>query len=180
MTRLHYSIADEVEHLAGDPIYLRNDHAFDFLPADAAAVRQHAGKLGTTSVVLDTLQLDVGIETGLCLWVHGYSPTTGWNLRSVVPPPSQAGGLRCSAEDGLRQGVSIRAMVGKPSVYFDTSSGWFCAAATQAWPRVDGERAVQIATDTLALVSPDELLALFVRPRNWQDLAQMFRKNKCG
>ncbi len=174
MNRLHFSVVEGMQPLSGEAVYVRGDHAFDFRPAYAAVARQRAGELGTAAIALDTLQLEVGVETGLCLWVSGYSPVTGWMSRAVVAPPVQHGGLQCNVDGGLQRGVSVRAMVGQPTRYFDPSTGWFCATTTEAWLSA-GEGAVEVATDTIVLVGEDQLLAIFVRPSNWHELAQTFQ-----
>jgi hypothetical protein len=174
MSRLHYSIVESILPLSGEAVYVHGDHAFNFRPADSAAARQRAGELGTAAITLDTLQVEVGVETGLCLWVSGYSPVTGWLSKAVVAPPIQPGGLQCTADGGLQRGISVRAMDGEPTRYFDPSTGWFCAATTEVWLST-GERAVEVATDTIVLVGEDQLLAIFVRPSNWHELAQGFQ-----
>jgi hypothetical protein len=172
MSILHYAVVPELGPLVGEPIYVSGDHAFNFRPADSDAVGERAGQLGTTSVVLDTLQLEVGVETGQCLWVWGYSPVTGWAKRTLLVPSVEPGGVRCSTGAGLQRGVSMAAIDGAYR-YFDPSSGWFCTAATDTWLDL-GARALEIATGTILLLTDDDLMAVFVRPANWQELSPLF------
>ncbi len=91
MRQLHLSIVGHMQPLAGEAIYLRHDHAFRFKVAVPDAARERTGTMGTAAIALDTLEVEVGVETGLCLWLAGYSPVTGWRQRAVTPPASEAG-----------------------------------------------------------------------------------------
>jgi hypothetical protein len=154
-------------------VYVSRDHAFDFLPADTAIAAEREGTQGRASIVLDTLQVEVSVETGLCLWVSGYCPTTGWSSSAVEVPSIEPGGLSSLAEGGLRPGVGVRATDGVPKRWFDPSTGWFCATG-RGDLNLDAKHALEIATDTIITVSDNRLIAVFVRPRNWKDLSHLF------
>jgi hypothetical protein len=149
----------------GVPYYDIASHALDFRAEESAP------QIGThSSVALGTVQLEVAVKDGRCLWLWGYCPTTSWHYRAVAIPTLDERGLEAVADVDMVPAVSI-AM--GPKVWpttFDLDTGWLRLERT-------GERAaeacaVEFATDSAAVLSDaGELLAVLVRPQNWELLA---------
>ncbi len=152
--------------LKGLPIYVVADHAFNFeAPIDSQALAV-VGDAGTTSLVLDTLQVEVSIRTRRCLWLWGYSPRNSW-VRGRIPEPTANEGAAEVVGVQLNRGVAIRvAPDGGVRKVFDQATGWF-GAFTGA---TAGAQAVRISTDTVLLVADAMLTAVLVRPANWREL----------
>ncbi len=154
------------EPIAGEPVYVTEDHAFSFNPKVSPHALEIVGDAGTTSLALGTLQLEVSIRTRRCLWLWGYSPQTGWARARVEAPPAEEGGVQVLDAD-LLSGVAIRAASDDAiSRVFDRDSGWF-ALLTSSEPK---GKAVLLATDTVVLVDAGKLAAVYVRPKNWREL----------
>jgi hypothetical protein len=62
--------------LQGELFYNRSEQSFDFVSMSRSGVRRRMGDLGPTSVLIGTLQIEIGVETGTLLYVWGYHPET--------------------------------------------------------------------------------------------------------
>jgi hypothetical protein len=150
--------------------YVFGDYAFDF-QMDVAEQEERCGTQRTTSFVVDTLQLEVAVDTSLCRFIWGYCPIGKWECCSLSPPTTHHGSLRASYQKPLVSGVSIglEKMV-PPTAWFDPESGWFCMGNK----RDDAEaEAVEFATGCLAVVVSGRLSSLWMKPENYKDVAEM-------
>jgi hypothetical protein len=152
--------------LKGRPIYVVADHAFDFeAPIDSQAL-VIIGDAGTTSLALDTLQVEVSIRTRRCLWLWGYSPRKRWVVGRIPEPTANEGAVEVVGAQ-LTRGASLRVSPdGEVREVFDRSTGWFgvFAATTSVG------QGVRVSTDTILLVTDAALIAVLVRPANWREL----------
>jgi hypothetical protein len=57
--------------LAGQLLYRANEYSFDFEFESKDEALFRAGDKGTTSLLVGTLQIEIGIETGAALYVWG-------------------------------------------------------------------------------------------------------------
>jgi hypothetical protein len=64
--------------LKGKHVYRREDYAFDFLPASIEQLRCGIGDLGTASLTIHELQIEMDVETGRLVYVWGYCPWFSW------------------------------------------------------------------------------------------------------
>jgi|ERR671937_189313 hypothetical protein len=120
---------------------------------------------------MDTLQIDVSVETRLLLSVWGYAPKEGWTFRALPQPRFAPGGLRVKEGAELIAGVSIRNLGPETEFIFDPTSGWFCAKSRQFDLGNSGNsETVLFASDTCGLILDGYLEALFIRPENWTNL----------
>jgi hypothetical protein len=152
--------------LEGLPTFVERDHAFNFKPA----LREPRGR---TSLAFGTLQIEVSVETGRLLYVWGYAPVSGWRRDRVVTPEIVAGSVQVMDMQLIR-GVSV-GVVKDPIKVFDPETGWFCASVPALQNSDRTVNGIEFATDTIAVVHGDELMAVMVRPANWRDLASRVR-----
>lgn len=171
MKILSFEILSDAPSVSGSPRYVVDDHAFDFqMDLDQETQR---GEGGTTSFVLDTLQLEVAVGSSLCLYIWGYSPMIKWRGASLSPLIAQPGSLRATCDTPLVCGVAIGLEELLPAnAWFDTNSGWFCMGNKEI---TSGAEAVEFATCCLAVVVGRQLSSLWIRPENWKEVAETFR-----
>ncbi|MGH2750227.1 MAG: hypothetical protein ACRDK3_05050 [Actinomycetota bacterium] len=147
--------------LAGLLAYIREDHAFDFRPLDPDGLTRAAGGKGTTSLLVGSLQIEVGVETGRFLYVWGYHPMETWKEAEVLIPQAQPGQISTASLD-LKPGVSEALVeVGEWSTVLDPATGWVQLGSDQP---LEPESAIEFAQDVVAGVSEDRLLGLWLRP----------------
>jgi len=152
----------------GRPAYVLGDHAFKFEALTRPDVLEVVGDAGTTSLALNTLQLEVSLRSRRCLWLWGYSPRTRW-ISGEIPNPEAEDGSAEVLGVQLARGVSIRVPGAPFREVFDTVSGWFGVFATT---KAEG-RGVRIATDTVLLVADGLLSGLLVKPANWREIGNL-------
>ncbi len=172
METLRFEILGSPLPVSGLLRYVSEDYAFNFRMGVSEQERQ--GKEGTTSFVVDTLQLEVAVDSSLCLYIWGYCPMGRWEQSSLSPPNARPGSLRASHDKPLIPGVAVglESMV-PPNAWFDPDSGWFCMGNKNVAP--DAE-AVEFATGCLAVVVHGRLSSLWIKPENCKDVAEMFLK----
>lgn len=153
--------------LRGRPFYSVRDHAFDFEVVPSKEIKSITEE-GSTSFVIDTLQLEVAIGSLLCLYVWGYSPVNGWTCTTLSKPTVLPGSLTALCPEPLVRGVSIGLEDSMHSTsWFDPKSGWFCIGEREHDRNAKG---VEFATDSIAMTCHGRLSSLWVRPDNWRDL----------
>ncbi len=156
----------------GHAYYVVDDHAFNFR-LDTNEQKDRKGVGGTTSFVVDTLQLEVAVDSSLCLYVWGYCPLGKWKQSSLTPPSASLGGLRVRYDKPLVPGVSIGLEDMVPTqARFDPCSGWFCMGDDRNVPNA---QAIEFATGCIAVIGADGRLAsIWVKPENWKEVASKF------
>ncbi|MEV5302942.1 hypothetical protein [Amycolatopsis methanolica] len=110
--------------LSGALRYSRADRAFAFRLRDRGELESLVGRGGVTSLVADTLQLEVAVETGRALFVWGYWPAESWRPERLELPDS-VGGRVTVAVDGppLEEGVSVAITGTGWETLFDQEAG---------------------------------------------------------
>lgn len=168
---LHFEILSSPSYVCGRPRYVSEDYAFSF-QMNPGEQERWQGKQGTTSFVVDTVQLEVAIDTSLCLYIWGYCPMGRWERTSLSPPGARRGSLRASHDKPLVPAVSIglEHMIAT-TAWFDPDSGWFCMGNKEIASEV---QAVEFATGCVAVIADGRLSSLWVRPENWKEVAGRF------
>lgn len=167
MSRLVFDVIMGRAAVGGRPHYVVEDYAFNFTlsPGELGGSGE---RLASTSFVIGTIQLEVGIASLVCLYVWGYCPVMSWTRRTLTPPIAETGSLKAVPEQPLIPGISIRLEETMPAtVWFNAASGWVCVSNPEVGP---GSQAVEFATDTIAVLADRRLQALWVRPENWKEL----------
>jgi hypothetical protein len=175
MDALRFEILPGFSPVRGHPRYVKEDYAFDF-QMDGGEKESRKGTQGTTSFVVDTLQLEVAVDSSLCLYIWGYCPTGRWKRSPLSPPMAQPGSLRAIHDAPLVPGVSVGLEEMIPvTAWFDPASGWFCMGNNES---PAGVQAVEFATGCLAVVlAVGRLSSLWVKPENWKEMAGQFTKS---
>jgi hypothetical protein len=163
---MRFYVVPEIEPLRGKLTYSYDEYSFDFECRSQVELRHRAGHMGETSIAIGTLQIEVGIETGLLLYVWGYHPHTSWTEGAVAHPKSlTAGGLRVELETPLLPGVSV-GLNGDTewTTIFDPATGWIRMGVGTS----DGPLVVEIADGVIAVLRNDKLEALRLRPSGFE------------
>jgi hypothetical protein len=148
--------------LQGELFFSRSEQSFDFESMSRSGVRRRMGDLGTTSVLVGTLQIEIGIETGTLLYVWGYHPETAWKQARLSTPTAQPGMVSISFEEPPERGVSIGLVeVNEWPTAYDHATGWICIG--DPTPGRDAEW-VEFATNTVVVLAEGELRALWLKP----------------
>ncbi len=148
--------------LKGQLVYRAYEYSFDFQVGSQQELARRAGSKGTTSLLIGTLQIEIGIETGAALFVWGlHSHSSRWRLDSLSRPPAQSGCVKVVLNGELTRGVSQElAEVGAWQTTYDPNTGWVCISSNEH----DAERYVEFAEDTIAGLLNDELVSVWLRP----------------
>lgn len=105
METLRFEILTSPLSVRGCLRYVREDYAFNFRMD--VGEQERFGKGSTTSFVVNTLQLEVAVDSSLCLYVWGYCPMGRWEQSLLSPPIGQTGSLRASHGKPLEHGVAV-------------------------------------------------------------------------
>ena len=147
-----------LEFREGTPVegileYRARDYAFAFLPSDPAALRTLVGDQGTTSLVFGSVQVEVSVDSGRCLFAWGYSPRQGWRPGSISGLPDVRSGACFTSGVLLRPGVSI-GVIGSTDILVshDAESGKVWLRSKNGEP---AKTAVEIAEGVAVLIAAD-------------------------
>lgn len=156
-----FIVSPEEGLLPGILIYVQQDHAFDFQPAAPDELSRAAGGKGTASLLVGSLQIEVGVESGRFLFVWGYHPMATWREAQLHAPVACPGAI-VLANSNLEHGISQPLTeVGEWTTVYDRQSGWVrLGPASEAAV----EKTIQFAEDTLCELSEGKLVSLWLRP----------------
>lgn len=152
--------------LKGQLVYRAYEYSFDFQVGSQQELASRAGSKGTTSLLIGTLQIEIGIETGAALFVWGlHSHSAQWRRDSLSRPSAQPGCVKAVFDEEPIMGVSKGlAEVGEWQTTYDPKSGWVCVSSNEH----DGDESyVEFAEDTIAGLLNDELVSVWLCP-SWQ------------
>lgn len=148
--------------LDGKLVYRESEYSLDFEPDQGFISHDIAGQQGTTSIMIDTLQIEVALETRRLLYVWGYFPAVRWERATVLPISAAQGCVRIRTGAQLIIGVTLA--LGAAEDWrreYDATSGWLsihCATPTEH------DRAVEFATGCVAVLREERLIALWLHP----------------
>jgi hypothetical protein len=149
--------------LDGTLHYVEAEYSFRFDVAEPQERLDRAGNAGITSLSVGTLQVEVGVETGIALYVWGLHPSGRWQEDQFGAPHPQPGIARVSDPQGLRRGVSIEiAPVGSWSTFCDPGTGWVWVTADAG--NRENEIQVLIADGTALGFRDGRLSSIWLRP----------------
>jgi hypothetical protein len=142
------------------------EHSLEFVPDLPRELAAREGSWGVTSVVIDTVQIEIGIEQGNVLYVWGFlGPVEFLNRRQITlaPPLSHPVGLRVADDAGeFIPGVSIGLDWDRAwPVGYDPRSGWICIGKPNVMATND---CIEFASNSIAVIEKGELQALWLRP----------------
>lgn len=148
--------------LEGALSYIESDHAFNFTPSSRQALLSRVGDLGTTSLSIGTLQIEVAVQTGIVLFVWGYLPKPHWKAGTVKVGTAVPGVVRVVDSPVLESGVSVDlASRSNPAITYDHNTGWIRVSA-QTGSSMEDE--ILVATSTVLCLSHSELDSVLLHP----------------
>ncbi|MFE9882715.1 hypothetical protein [Streptomyces sp. NPDC005784] len=120
----HKFTAEAANPLAGTLRYSESDRGFNFQLRNFDELAGLVGERGSTSLVADTLQLEVAVDTGCALYVWGYLPKESWRRADLKLPSSVSGRVTVELDDPpLEEGISVSIARSNWEVLFDEGSG---------------------------------------------------------
>jgi hypothetical protein len=159
-------MADVMTRERGDALegaleYDAAEHSFRFTPASPVDLAERAGAGGRTSLSIGTLQLEVGVATGIVLFAWGLHPRAAWQERAVGSPRAEPGVVRVSCREHLERGVAVSlAEVGRWATSYDVGTGWVRVAPAEE----PDEAQVLIASNTVLGLRQGQLSSVWLRP----------------
>lgn len=155
--------------LQGELVYRASEHSFDFKARSNSELAQRIGTKGTTSLLIGTLQIEVGIEVGAALFVWGlHSHISQWRRGQLSAVSATRGGIRVIFDEEPAIGVSqALAEVAEWHTVFDPDTGWIRISSNQD---DSAERYIEFAENTIAGISDERLISLRLRP-TWSEIA---------
>lgn len=163
---MRFTVTDEWPTLKGRLVYHTDEYAFDFEPESIKEVERRTGGQGTTSILIGTLQIEVGIATGMALFVWGYHPHLAWNQNHLPSLRVVPGGVKVSTGGHLQKGVSVPIFnVGEWQTTHDPDTGWICVGDYTASERCSS---IEFATNTIAVIEGNLLRAIWLRPTSFE------------
>lgn len=155
-------ISQEWGSLGGQLVYRASEYSFDFEPKSRAEVARRAGREGTTSILIGTLQIEMGIETGIALFVWGLHPHAAWSRGHLPRITPRAGGVKMLLDEEPAVGISQSlAEVGEWLTTYDPNTGWLCVSSKQ---ERQADEYVEFADNVVAGITDERLLSLWLRP----------------
>ncbi|MET7486613.1 hypothetical protein [Streptomyces sp. NPDC005538] len=146
--------------LEGVLAYSEAEHGFSFSARSGDSLSERLGTQGVTSVVIDTLQLEVDIESREVLFAWGYFPNVRGVMSESNSPQITPGRVFLSSDDPLEPGVSYEVPGDGWRVSYDPSSGWITI-------ELDGSadaKFVQIASGTVLGIDSGDLVSVRLNP----------------
>ena len=140
--------------------YIRSEHSFMYQVADRSGLAVETGDQGVTSLVIDTLQLEVGVEHGRLLFAWGYHPMGGWSKAELTEPECASGQVSVRSEEPLLPGVSVPVSGDAWVTQFDPAS-----QLVRVSPAVGAsDRCVRIAQGVALGLTGSRLTEVWLRP----------------
>jgi hypothetical protein len=156
------SFVEPAEPLPGTLLYDAAEYSFRFEPGSPVDLAERMGGSGATSLSIGTLQIEVGVASGLVLFAWGLHPRSQWRSGMLSLPNPQPGLVRVTCPEGLRHGVAIGlAEVGAWSTLHDPRSGWIQVARDSASP--DGEQ-ILVAAGTVLGLREGSIASVWLQP----------------
>lgn len=149
------------EPFRGALTYSASEYSIDFDPPYGATANWKIGDEGVTSLVIETLQLEVDIASRRLLHAWGMFPSISWENDRLYVPTFTPGGVYVENCE-LLPGVSIA--LGRNlhwSKVYDPGSGWVRVAN-----RIDvtPDRKIEIADGIGLTFQGADLVAVWLRP----------------
>jgi hypothetical protein len=155
-------IHERGNELDGHLVYDESQYSFRFdiySPVDAL---ERSGDAGQASLMVGTLQVEVGVETGELLYAWGLHPRSRWTEGRLKSPFASPGVIRIIKASELQRGVGMSvAGVGEWCTVYDSTTGWLCISPDDPPP---DQVQVRIATDTVLGIQDMHLNSIWLRP----------------
>jgi len=152
---------DDDTPLDGVLRYVDSEYSFNFDVGSPVDLSRRAGESGVTSILIGTLQIEVGVASKRALYVGGLHPRSRWAPAELAAPRVSASAAFLDPDRPFAAGVSVAvAPVGAWSTRFDAGSGWIRVA-----PDATADDAVaQIAAGILLGERDGQLHSIWLQP----------------
>jgi|SRR5216683_1384098 len=141
--------------------YVDSEHSFDFEVGSPADLTRRAGESGVTSVLIGTLQVEVGVASRRALYVWGLHPRIRWAPAQLMPPRVEPRAAFFDPDRPFAPGASVAvAPVGAWFTEFDAGNGWVRVASDA----VADDEVAQIAEGVLLGGRAGELHSIWLQP----------------
>jgi hypothetical protein len=159
---VRFAINSLFKPIGGRVVYREHEHSFDFEAAPGQNLELMYGSKGTASIAIGTLQIEVAIETGACLYVWGLHPKEKWNIGTLPIIQAKRSCISLLPDVDMHPGISENlADVGEWFTTHDLRSGWLCISQE---PIRHSEHCFEFCDDTVAGLDDDKLVSLWLRP----------------
>lgn len=163
MRSVQFSVVLDRSPLVGLAVYRRGEYSFDFLAGSPVDVSDRVGNGGVASLTIDTLQIELAVESGQLLFAWGYEYFGRWKDGQLGWPDWAEAEVSARDiepwESGM--GYTVGATPEWSSV-FDADSGWVRFFDQRVAP-ADEDRYL-IASDTVVGLVESSLSSLWLRP----------------
>lgn len=156
---MKFSIQDG-SPLEGVLTYDESEYGFSFSAQSGEPLSERLGSEGSTSVLIDTLQLEVDIESRGVLFVWGYFPNIRSEVTELGAPICFPGRVFISSDHSFQPGVSVEVPGKEWRVSYDPSSGWVAIRLKGAV----NAKFVQIASGIVLGVEAGNLVSVWLDP----------------
>jgi hypothetical protein len=146
--------------IEGDLFYVQDELSIDFRPDPDFNFTPVVGSRGNTSLLLDTLQIEVSAEYRTALFVWGYWPNINWTDGKVDPHIAEEGTLIFDDFLDLEIGISQELSLDNWITQYDKTTGWIRVSEKKPI----NEDLVRIATNTLLGISEGVLSSIMLKP----------------
>jgi hypothetical protein len=143
--------------------YVDDAHAFEFESANPELEIERGGEYGEASLVLGTVQLHFGVETGQVVYADGYCPRQSWRERTLTPPSALTGTVRVELDEDPKPGIGYRqGGIPRPLIAHDPANGWV-RLGTDDEPSQSASY-IEVATSTVLEIQDGHLRGLWLHP----------------
>ncbi|KOX30065.1 hypothetical protein ADK67_09870 [Saccharothrix sp. NRRL B-16348] len=140
--------------------YDESEYGFSFSASSDEPLSERLGSEGVASVLIGTLQLEVGIESREVLFAWGYFPNVRGVTAELGAPDFIAGRVFISSDHAFEPGVSFEVPGDGLRVSYDPSSGWVALRLKDA---LDA-KFVQIASGVVLGIDTGYLVSVWLHP----------------
>lgn len=151
--------------LKGQLIYVRADASFDFEQADPTEHQSRIQMGVATPILIGTLQIEIGIDTGLAVYIWGYYPDVRWRIEALhdISGLVSPGTFEVKVDEGLYVGEAVRYVeINEWPTSYDPLTGWVCIGNQDV---TSTTHCIEFASNTVAVIEDDKLQALWLRPK---------------
>jgi hypothetical protein len=146
--------------LEGSLRYSKSDRDFSFEVASLPDLAGRSGEEGRASLVVDSLQLEIGVGTGELLFAWGYFPMESWKKMVLNPSPSIKGRVIAEVDPPLEESISVSVSDSTWNAAFDQASGWICVSRSLS----QRENLVEIAEGVHLGLIGESLNSIWLHP----------------
>lgn len=146
--------------LEGVLTYCESEYGFAFSARSREGLLERLGSEGVTSALIDTLQLEIDIESREVLYAWGYYPNVRGRVAKLGVPSFVPGRVSISSDHSFQPGVSFDIPGKVWQTTYDPSSGWVAIRLRDAV----NAAFVQIADGVVLGIENGDLVSVWLDP----------------